>query len=114
MPFVTYCQHKGCMKEQQPLLDLDTNDVLCGECGKPITTLTSFAKAQLKTLGQTTKRQKTQRAYSVKCGACQRENPPELADDKLVCRHCSKELTGLSKPFELTVRHALKNASKNQ
>lgn len=111
MAFRTFCNNKGCGKEQEPLLNLDTNEVLCGECGKSISSLTSFAKATLKSMKQTTKNVKSQEPYSVKCSSCKREGQPNLSGADLVCKFCKTVLTGLSKPFELTVKHALKKAA---
>ena len=108
MAFTTQCLKKGCNKEQQPLLDLNTGEVLCISCGEVLTSITSFAKAQLKALGQTTRGQKSQKAFSVKCVACKRDTAPNLVNDKLMCMHCKLELTGLSKPFEMIVKNALK------
>lgn len=107
MAFVTFCDNKGCRKEQLPLLNTATNEVVCSECGKPINSITSFAKSQLKSLGQVTSKRKTQETYSVKCGSCQKEGRPVLQNDKLICVQCSGEITTLSKPFEIILKKAL-------
>lgn len=107
MPFQTFCDNKGCMKEQTPALDLDTNNVHCGECNRPIGTVTEFAKQQMKSLGQIIRKKKAQSAYVVKCQKCNVENTPKLFGDELVCASCSTKLN-LSPTFERLVRTAIK------
>lgn len=107
MPFLTYCDNKGCKKEQSPLLDTETNDVICAECNQPIKTVTEFAKRQMKTLGQVLRKKKTRSAYAVKCSSCNVESTPVIKDDELACSSCSSKLN-LSKPFERIVRAAIK------
>lgn len=111
MPFLTYCTNKGCRAEQQPLLNIDTNEVLCSVCGGSINSLTNFAKSQLKSLGQTTKNaQSSKQTYSVKCGLCKKDARPVLRDDKLICCGCNKELTSISGPFSTLLKAALKGS----
>lgn len=108
MAFTTYCLKKGCNRQQEPLLDLTTGEVRCIDCNETITSITPFAKAQLKALGQTTRTVKSQKAFAVTCAACKKEGAPSLIQDRLLCGFCKKELTGLSKPFEMIVKNALK------
>lgn len=107
MAFLTYCDNKGCRKEQTPLLDVDTNQAICAECNQPIGTVTEFAKRQMKTIGQVLRKKKTRSAYAVKCNSCSVESIPAIKDDELVCSSCTKKLS-LSKPFELMIRAAIK------
>ena len=107
MPFQTFYDNVGCKKEQTPLLDVDTNKVVCGECNRPISTITDFAKRQMKSLGQIVRKKKTQSAYVVKCPKCSVENTPKISGDELVCASCSSKLN-LSKTFERLVRGAIK------
>jgi ribosomal protein L34E len=104
MAFVTYCNNKGCNKEQAPLLDVSTNEVLCSECDRPITTISSFAKNNLKSLGQTTDKAKVRQSFGVKCDSCNKEGQPIIEKDCLRCTYCSKPLTNISKTFENMLR----------
>lgn len=112
MPVILNCDNKGCMKPQAAKLELLSNTVLCAECGGTIKNVTHFTKNTLKTLGQTTKREKTNDAYSVKCGKCEAEGVPSIEKDKLMCKVCKQELTNISAPFKIMLQGVLGNANK--
>ena len=40
MPFIIQCDNKGCFKQTEALIDKDSNDVYCGECGEIINNVT--------------------------------------------------------------------------
>lgn len=111
MGFLVYCDNKSCKKEMEPVLDKNTKEVFCTECGKTINSVTEFAKNQMVSLGQVKRSDKKQQAFSVKCEACQKESPPKLVKDgsntKLVCPMCEVELTNLSAPYANMVKQVL-------
>ena len=109
MAFIIQCDNRGCLQTQAALLDVESNNVICAECGNTITNVTHFAKIQLKSLGQTTKRVKSQQTYSVKCNHCSASGVPTLAEDKLICKSCNKEITGLSSTFVTLLKSVLGN-----
>ena len=110
--FSIYCDNKGCGKQQEPMLDLDTNEVICSECGKPIKCVTQFAKVQMRALGQIKRSGDRQKAFSVKCPHCEKEGQPKCGDgDKLLCSICGKELDHLSKPYKSAVLEYLRTHS---
>ena len=115
MAFNTYCTNRGCMKQMDPVLDKETNEVICTECGKSITSITEFAKRQMISLGQIRRASVKKQAWSVKCTACKKEGPPKLNKEgerdkknqpviKLLCQYCEVELTDLNRPFAETRR----------
>jgi len=112
MPVIINCDNKGCMKPQAAKLEILSNTVLCAECGNVIKDVTFFTKNTLKTLGQTTKREKTSEAYSVKCLKCEAEGVPYLEKDKLMCKICKQELTNISASFKIMLQSMLVNANK--
>ena len=124
MPFWTFCDNKGCRKEMTPVIDKNTNEVFCTECGQTINSLTEFAKRQMVTLGQVRRAEKRKQAWSVKCESCQKEGPPVLnkdgeknekgllVGDKLLCSYCKVELTNLNKPFAQIILTNLKAQRK--
>lgn len=99
MGFYTYCNNKGCGKNNEPLLDLDTNEVICSECNKNISSITSFTKTQMKSLGQIKKKAKANQAFSVECKQCKKHSPPKFIDNKPACIHCDTIFENLSLPF---------------
>lgn len=114
MGFLVYCDNKGCGKDQEPVLDVNTGEVFCTECGKTIKTVTEFAKRQMKALGQVKRAVKKQQAFSVKCNACNRENPPKIGEkNKIVCSFCDAELTDLPKPFQQVIRNFIRAQRKD-
>jgi len=97
--FLICCDNKGCGKDQEPLLDVLTNDVHCSECGKVIKSVTSFAKAQMKSLGQVKRDEKKGQAFAVKCSSCKKESPATVVAGKIHCGICKIEMKDLSAPF---------------
>lgn len=112
MAFIIQCDNRGCLQSQAALLDVESNEVTCAECGNVIKNVTHFAKIQLKSLGQTTKRVKSQQTYSVKCNNCSASGTPVLADNILKCKSCNKELTNLSSTFVTLLKNVLGNEQK--
>jgi len=112
MGFLTYCDNKGCSKQQEPLLNLETNEVECTECGKSIKSITVFAKAQMKGLGQIKRDEQKKQAFSVQCRFCKKENAPKLDQDKkILCSVCNKHLDYLTAPYAHAVRQFLLSKS---
>lgn len=113
--FYIHCDNKGCGEHQAPNLDTDTNEVICSECGKPITNVTVFFKTQLKSFGQIVRSGKKQQAYTVQCKKCQKAGQPIL-DEKgieILCSHCKEPFgDALSRPFKSAILEFLK-ASRN-
>lgn len=108
MPFVIQCDNKGCHREQEPLLDVDTNQAICSECNNPITNITDFAKRQMKALGQI-KKSKKEQPFAMQCMSCKKINRPSIIDDKIFCPACTKEITTASRQFIAVLKEALKN-----
>lgn len=108
MAFQTYCNNKGCNKEQEPLLNLDTNEVECSICGKSISTITPFAKAQMKTIGQIKRKVKGSQAFSVECKQCKKTATPKIVKGKAVCVHCDSVMDHLSDPFVAILKNYVK------
>lgn len=115
MGFLIYCDNKGCGKDQEPVLDIETDQVLCSECGKAIKSVTQFAKNTMKTLGQIKRQGKKQQAFAVKCLKCNKENPPKINEEnQIVCGFCNAELSHLPKPFQQVIRNFFKAQKPNQ
>lgn len=115
MPFLICCDNKGCYETTEALLDLESNQVHCAACGKPIQSVTHFAKVQMKTLGQTMKNQKASRAFSVNCSYCGRLAQPIVGrDGSITCSACNTELSStLSAPMAQAIRVALGSGSNS-
>jgi hypothetical protein len=108
MGFRIFCDNKGCRKEMEPVLDKADGKVYCTECAKEVHNMTEFAKNQMVSLGQVKREQKQQKAFSVKCEACKKENPPTMTKGKLYCVSCNTELTNLSAPFAQAIKEFLR------
>lgn len=112
--FLIYCDNKGCGKDNEPTLDLSTNQVMCSECGKEIKSVTLFTKNQMKAIGQIKRAEKKQQAFAVKCQGCNRMAAPKIAaDSKIMCSMCGAHLTNLPKPFEQVIRDHIKAQRKD-
>lgn len=113
-----YCNNKKCGKHQESLLDVDTNKVICSECGNPIDNITEFFKRHLLLSKQIVKSATQKQAFVVKCKKCNKDGQPVLAKvnnkNELVCRHC-KEAFGndISYAFKVAItEHLLSNMNK--
>ncbi|MFA5758000.1 MAG: hypothetical protein WC942_01285 [Clostridia bacterium] len=106
MEFRTFCDNKGCRKENRPLVDKNTLIAYCSECGLPINNVSIFMRNQLVSYGQVRKNEKKKLAWSVKCPNCEKEGPPDLdkTNNVLVCSFCKKELDTLSAPFAQMIK----------
>jgi len=99
MGFVICCDNKGCYQSMEPLLDTNTNEVICTECGQPIKSVTQFTRIQMKSLGQIKKSAPASKAFSVECRFCGSVSPPTKKDKKLYCSSCNRHLDYLTPAF---------------
>ena len=84
------CSNKGCFAQGYHKLDLDTDEVICEECGKSVD-ISPYMKKTLKSTGQTFKRVKN--TQEKLCKACGVISPPILLEYgrdvfEVVCRYC--------------------------
>jgi len=107
MAFRTFCNNKGCLKEMEPALDKETNQVFCTECDGEITTVDDFMKRQMVSLGQVRKVKIKKSPYSVSCPECKKQGTPKLIGDAAFCLFCEHELN-LSGPFIQLLKSVLK------
>lgn len=114
MAFLTNCDNKGCGKYMEPKLSLQDQKIYCGECNKEIKNISSFAKSQMKSLGQVIKATKS--SYAVRCEKCQLELTPKLSDDNksFVCTNCKNIYTNISKSFEKLLIEQLPNITEKK
>jgi ribosomal protein L34E len=112
--FRIYCDNKGCGKDMEPLLNVNTGDVECTECGRAIKSITSFTKSQMKAIGQVKRDEKVKQAFSVQCRSCMKESAPKLGSKKEIrCSICDSHLDYLSAPYTHAVREFLLTRQKN-
>jgi len=89
------CTNKGCYKTtSDSLLDKESNEVICSECGQPIAGISPFTKRSMIGLGKVRSKH-TEKAYSVECKKCTRVGQPVEVDGRFVCFNCGE-------PLELT------------
>jgi hypothetical protein len=84
------CTNKGCYSQDYHKLDVDSNDVVCKDCGQ-IVDVNDYMKKTMKNNGQIFK--KAQTTKQVVCKQCQVADVPVLLDYGLdtyevVCNHC--------------------------
>ena len=107
--FLIYCTNKGCGREVEPLLNTQTNEVECTECGKVISTVTSFTKTQMKAMGQIKRVKQVRQAFATICKQCKVSAQPQLKNNKLVCSECDTEFN-----FDKIRDHAIKEFLHNK
>ena len=107
------CTNKGCMRfTTDSVLDEATNEVICSECGNPITGITDFTKRSMKGMGKV-KKTESKTSFSIDCPNCKKRGQPTLKNDNAFCAHCNQPLK-LSKPFILMFKDYLKNSNNEQ
>lgn len=112
MPFIMQCQNKKCRKQSLVLLDTINNKVYCGDCDEEINNITSFAKNQLKALGQI-KKQESKKSHAILCSHCKKESTPVLENNNLLkCSLCHQEITHLTSIFKTMLIKKLKSTNE--
>ena len=105
------CTNKGCYKTtSDSLLDKESNEVVCSECGKPIDGISPFTKRSMIGLGKV-RLKHTDKAYSVECKKCTRVGQPKETDGEFVCFNCDEPLL-LTDYFKKMLREHKAKASK--
>ncbi len=86
------CNNKGCMKSSNALLNTDTMEVICQECGNPITNISNSMKRALKNFGQIV-RASEKKAFMVNCHNCNANRELVLdQNNKTVCKVCHNQI----------------------
>lgn len=107
--FRIHCTNKGCRKESEAVLNTETDEVECMECGKNID-VPSMTKKSMLTIGQIKRTKKSEKAFSVECKKCKKISVPSLNENKeIICGKCGEMLDNISKPFANLIREKLKN-----
>jgi len=99
MGFLICCDNKGCFQNMEPMLDTNTDEVICTECGKIIKSVTNFTKTQMKSLGQTKKAPPPSKAFSVECRFCGAVAPPIKKGKQVYCSSCQRHMDFLTPAF---------------
>lgn len=82
------CSNKGCMKSNHALLNTETLEVICSECGKPIANISESMKRALKSFGQIV-RTNERKAFLMACRSCRANREVVLdQDNNTVCKIC--------------------------
>jgi hypothetical protein len=84
------CTNKGCYSQDFHKLDLESNEVICGDCGQ-VVEVSPYMKKIMKDSGQVFRKAKTTK--EALCKACNMSDVPVLLDygDDLfeaACKHC--------------------------
>ena len=99
------CNNKKCQKNSEALLNVKTNEVICAECGQPISNISESMKRCLKTSGQIV-RANTKKAFMVFCKACNANREVVLdANGDTVCKDCHGPIK-IQASFKLAMQEA--------
>jgi len=82
------CDNKGCMEQTDAKLNVESLDVICTECRKPIRNVSEMMKRVLKSSGQIV-RDESRQAFMMACMACNANRKVVLnKQGKTVCNVC--------------------------
>ena len=83
------CDNKGCMQSTNAKLKVDTLEVICEDCKRPITNISETMKRVLKSEGQIL-RDHEKKAFTMGCKSCNANRQVVLNDDDdTVCNVCA-------------------------
>jgi hypothetical protein len=74
-------------------LDVDSNEVVCNECGDILKSVSSYAKLSMKTTGDII-RSKYRKAFMFPCQACDTNVEAQFVNGVLVGKACSNNQVG--------------------
>jgi ribosomal protein L34E len=99
------CNNKKCQKISEAKLNTKTNEVICAECGQPISNISESMKRALKQAGQII-RANTKKAFMVWCKACNANREVILEEgDQTVCKDCHAPIK-IQAAFKLAMQEA--------
>ena len=84
------CNNKKCHTTVDAMLDLDSNEVICGECGDTISGVSKYTKLSMKTNGDIL-RSKNKKAFVFHCETCDTHVETTFVDSKLVGKTCPSD-----------------------
>lgn len=87
-----HCNAK-CHTSVTGLLDPDTNEVVCGDCGEIISNVSEYAKNSMKISGDVL-RSKNRKAFVFNCETCDTHVQAAFDQSKLVGKNCPNERKG--------------------
>lgn len=90
MSYYMFCTNKGCHKEMEPVLDLETDKCYCSQCSNEVE-INHFTKTTLRTLGQIKRAPEIKDSLSLTCEKCKHQARPKVSKDKLLCQKCEQE-----------------------
>lgn len=83
-----YCSNKGCGATTDAKLNTETLEVMCEECGQPISNVSDMMKRVLKSSGQII-RDAQKKAFTMGCKSCNANRQVVLDEkDDTVCCVC--------------------------
>ena len=86
------CDNKGCMQATNAKLKIDTLEVICQECKKPIRNISETMKRVLKSEGHII-RDEQRKAFTMGCRPCAANRQVVLDDDdNTVCNICASPI----------------------
>jgi len=99
------CNNKGCMQQSNALLSSNGKDVVCQECGKDISGISTAMKRTLKSFGQVIRTEQRQ-AFMLACRACHANRQVVLdQNNKTICKQCHGPMT-VHPAFRLAMENA--------
>jgi len=85
------CNIKGCLQASNALLDESKDEVICQECGQPITNIADTMKRALKSFGQIVRSER--KAFMLACNACKANREVVMDQNKkTVCKTCHEPI----------------------
>jgi hypothetical protein len=87
------CNLPKCNTTVNALLNVDTDEVICGDCGGVITSVSKYSKLSMKTNGDII-RTKKKKAFVFPCETCETHVEATFVNSKLVGKSCQNEQNG--------------------
>lgn len=106
------CTTKGCLRQTDAKLDIQSNEVICEECGNPISNITPFTKKALKSCGQIL-RGKNKEPFQALCQTCNAMRSLYVEEGKAFCKVCNTQVH-ITAAFKKGLEEYLKGKKKEE
>src|SRR5271154_1462425 len=87
-----HCHGRKCNTTRDHKLKIDTDEVICMECGDSNVMVSEFMKKAMKSSGDLYRSTAAKKAFMYRCSKCTVDRAPKIVDDQAVCATCSHPL----------------------
>ena len=100
-----HCPGKRCNTTRDHKLKVESNEVVCMDCGETNNSANEFIKHAMKSSGEVLRSVQARKAFMYRCAKCLVDRSAKIVDEQAVCEVCLQPLN-LSAPMVEAVKAA--------